>query len=119
MLLAAAAVCLWAQQFKFDFRNLESKAANSVDVSLSGATLQFAARFMDDGDAEEAQVKKLISGLEGIYVKSFKFKGSGEWSQADFDSVRNQLKSPEWSRMIGVQNTEGGENAEVHIRMEN
>ena len=113
------AACLWAQQFKFDLRNLESKAANTVDVSLSGNMLQFAAKFMDAGDPEEANIKKLISGLEGIYVKSFKFKSDGGWNQTDLDAIRNQLRAPEWSRIVGVQSSENGENAEVHVRTEN
>ena len=36
---------LAAQQFKFHLEHLEAKASDSVDVALSGATLQFAAKF--------------------------------------------------------------------------
>jgi len=117
-LLLLAAAALPAQQIKLDLRHLESKASHTVDVSLNGATLQFAAKFLSGKDPDEAKVKQLVSGIEGIYIRSFEFKREGEWSPSDLESVRNQLRAPDWSRMIGVKSTEDGENAEVFIRMD-
>jgi hypothetical protein len=105
-----------AQQFKFNLEHLESKAADSVDISLNGSTLQFAAKFLDSKDPDEAQVKKLIAGLEGIYVKTFSFKSEGVWAPADLERVRTQLRAPEWSRIIGIRSAEDGETAEVYVR---
>jgi len=110
---------LSAQQLKLNLEHLESKSSNVVDLSLNGATLQFAARFLDSKDPDEIKVKKLLSGIEGIYVKSFEFKQDHAWSQADLDNVRNQLRAPEWSRMIGFKSSEDGESAEVYVRFEN
>lgn len=114
----AATGLLPAQQIKLDLDHLASKAADSVDISLNGATLQFAARFLDGKDPDEAKVKKLILGIDGIYIRSFEFKQDGAWSQADLEGVRKQLKPPEWSRMMGFKSESEGE-AEVHIRMVN
>ncbi len=114
--LCAAAL---AQQFKFDLDRLAAKASNAVDVSLNGQTLQFAAKFLEGSDPEEAAVKKLIAGLEGIYVKSFEFRNPGEYSQADLDQVRAQLRAPEWSRAIGVKSAQEGETVDVFLHMEN
>lgn len=119
VLLLAALMPLSAQQFKFNLENLEKKASDTVDVSLNGSTLQFAAKFLDGKDPEEAKVKKLMSGIVGIYVKSFQFKAEGTWSQADLDSVRKQLHEPEWSRIVGVKSSEDRENTEVFVRTEN
>jgi uncharacterized protein DUF4252 len=113
------AALLPAQQFKFDLQHLASKSSNVVDISLNGSTLQFAARFLDGKDPDEVKVKKLLAGIEGIYIKSFEFKQDGAWSQSDLDQVRNQLRAPEWERMIGVQSKEDNENAEVFVRYEN
>ena len=113
------ALPLSAQQFKFNLEHLESKASHTVDLSLNGSTLQFAAKFLDSSDADEAKVKKLISGLEGIYIKGFSFKNPGAWSEADVEQVRKQLRAPEWSRIVGVKSAEEGENAEVYVRNEN
>lgn len=118
-LLLASAGLLAAQQFKFDFDRLSTKAANAVDISLNGSLLQFAAKFLDSKDPDEAKVKKLIVNLQGIYIRAFEFKRDNEWSPADLDSVRVQLKAPEWSKIVGVKSAEEGETAEVYVRTEN
>src|SRR4051794_4276994 len=105
---AVGAVSLWAQQFQFNLDHLAAKAAHSFDVSLNANLLQFAGRFLDGKDPDEAKVKKLIGGMEGIYVKSFSFKEPGAYTPGDIDKVRIQLKAPEWSRIVGIQSS--GEN---------
>src|SRR5260370_42452629 len=81
--------------------------------------LQFGGKFLDGKDPDEAQVKKLISRLEGIYIKRFSFKEEGGWSEADLDRVRNQLKAPEWSRIVGTTSAGDKESLEVHVRNQN
>src|SRR5262245_6782617 len=108
-LSCAAATLLFAQQFKFNLDHLASKASNAVDVSLNKSLLQLGARFLSGKDPDEAKVKSMIGGLEGIYVRAFEFDREGAWNQADLDQVRNQLKSPEWSRIVGVKSAEEGE----------
>ena len=120
LLLASwLALPLSAQQFKFNLEHLESKASNTIDLSLNGSTLQFAAKFLDGKDPDEAKVKKLIAGLDGIYIKAFEFKKEGAWSQADLDQVRSQLRAPDWTRIVGFKSAEEGESAEVYVRNEN
>jgi hypothetical protein len=119
MCLAPLATLLCAQQFKFHLEHLAAKASNSVDLNVSGATLKFAARFLDSNDPDEAQVKKLINGLEGIYIKTFEFKREGMWSESDLDEIRAQLHNPEWERMLGYKSAEDGETDEIYVRTEN
>jgi hypothetical protein len=119
LLAAGMGAVLWAQQFKFNLDHLTAKASNAVDISLSKALLQLGAKFLNTQDADEAKVKALISGLDGVYVKAFEFNKDGAWNQADLDQVRNQLKAPEWSRIVGVKSAEENENVEVHVRTEN
>jgi hypothetical protein len=118
VLLGSLASLLYAQQFKFNLDHLSAKASNVVDISLGGPLLQLGARFLDSKDPDQAAVKKMVSGLEGIYVKSFEFKMPGAWTMADLDAVRSQLKSPDWMKMVGYTSTADGENAEIYIRME-
>jgi len=115
LLAACLALPLAAQPFQFDLRHLESKATEPLDLSLTHSTLRLAARFMDDKDPEDAEVKKLIEGIEGIYIKSFDFK-DGELSKADLDRVREQLRAPEWLRTVGFKNREERDTAEVYVR---
>ena len=115
----AAAALLAAQQFQFNLDHLAAQAKQTVDISLGGAMLQFAAKFMDGNDPEEAQVKKLLNGITGIYVKSYEFKNEGAWSPVDLERVRNQLRAPQWARIVGVTSKDDGENTEVYVRSEN
>jgi len=115
---AAGVAALWGQQFQFNLDHLKDKATDHVEVSLNSNTLQFAAKFMDGKDPDEAKVKKLLSGIEGIYIRSYEFKTAGAWSPADLDKVRNQLKTPEWSKIVGVKSNEDGENIEIWLRTE-
>jgi hypothetical protein len=117
--LCAVALPLVAQQFEFHLDHLAAKASDTVDISLNGPTLQFAAKFLDGSDPDEARVKKLIASIDGIYIKNFEFKSEGAYSPGDLDNVRNQLKAPEWSRIVGVKSAEDGETAEVYVRTEN
>ena len=63
-------------------------------------------------------MKKLIAGLDGVYVKSYEFKTPGAWSPADLDAIRNRLKTPEWMKMVGYTSTEDGESADIYIHTE-
>jgi len=118
---ALAAVCVFAlalaaQQFKFNLDHLASKAAEKVELSLDANMLQLAARILSSKESDEAAVKKMLSGLQGVYIRSFDFKNDGEYSKADLEQIRAQLKAPEWSRPINV--TDEGETLEVWVRTE-
>ena len=116
---AALAATVWGQQFKFNLEHLAAKASDSVDVSLDSSLLQFAAKFFNGKDPDEAKVKKLLAGITGIYVKSFEFQHDGGYLPADLEKVRSQLKAPEWSRIIGVKSSGDNENIEIWVRNEN
>jgi hypothetical protein len=107
-----------AQPLKLNLEHLAAKASDSVDITLNGTTLQFAAKFLDAKDPDQAKVKKLIPGIDGIAIRNFEFKKDGEWSAADLESVRGQLKGPDWSRMVGYKSESDGD-AEVYIRTVN
>jgi len=92
---------------------LASLADETVDVSLDGSLLGLAARFMDDSDADEAAAKAMVSGLKGVYVKSYEFKVDGAFGAADVDRVRQQFSGPGWSRMVGVRSKK--DNADVDV----
>jgi len=118
VLLLAAVAPMMAQEFRIppSFDRLAAKAKEVVDVNLDGSLLQLAARFLSDRDADEAQVKKLVNGLKGIFVKSFEFDTRGEYTEADLESLRSQLRSPGWSRIVGVRSQRSGDNADVYLR---
>jgi len=71
-------------------------------VTLDKSMIKLAGRFLKD-EKDDEDVRKLISGLESIYVRSFQFGRDGEFSQADVEQVRSQFKGPAWGRIVGVR----------------
>ena len=115
------ALGLGAQDLKIPINidNLASKAVETVDVTLDASMLQLAGKFLSDKKPDEAEARKLIEGLKGIYVRSFEFAKPGQYSNADVEAVRAQLKAPVWARIVGVRSKREGENTDVFVRMEN
>ena len=105
-------------QFNLNLDNLAAKAKGSVDVSLDANMLQLAGRFLSSKKEDEAQVKDLVSKLKGVYVRSFEFAKEGLFSQADLQPVRDQLKGPGWSKMLGVQENSDREGVEISVKTE-
>ncbi|HEX4619898.1 MAG TPA: hypothetical protein VH135_09215, partial [Steroidobacteraceae bacterium] len=56
-----------------DFDALAAKATESVNISLDPQLLGLAAGFLDSSKPDDAATKELISGLKGIYVRSYTF----------------------------------------------
>jgi hypothetical protein len=104
--------CAWTQVLKLDHLDrLGSKAENSVNITLDSGLLNLAARFIPEDDADAAQVKKLVSALKGISVRSFEFKNAGDYTGADVDEIRVQLRDPAWKSVVEVHSkTEGDSN---------
>jgi len=107
-----------AQEIKLpaNLEKLAAKASNVVDVTLDANLLQLASRFLSDKDPEDAQVKKVIAGIKGIYVRSFEFANPGEYQASDIDPIRAQLRSAPWARIVGVRSEKNGNNAEIYVK---
>jgi hypothetical protein len=99
-------------------KKLDAKAAKSVDVNLDQSMLQFASAFLDPKDPDQAKAKKIIAGMKGIYVHSFEFDKPGGYTEQDVAAIREQLKGPEWSRIVNVRSKTEGQNTEVYFRKE-
>ena len=113
---ALSACAVYAQAL--DLKDLEklTDRAEVVEVSLDGSLLKFAAKFLSNDDPDQAKVKKLVAELKGIYVKTYEFKKEGEYSDADLAGIRSQLRSPGWSRIVGVHSKKDHDNAEIYLR---
>ncbi len=102
-------------KFPVSFGRLAQKATESVDVTLDSSLLQLASGFLSHDDPDEAHVKQLVSKLKGVYVRSFEFDKEGQYSMADVDAIKAQLKGPQWSRIVGVKSSKG-ENSDIYIK---
>ncbi len=111
---------LAAQDIKMPagFDKLAAKASEVVDVSLDGALLQLASRFLSEKDPDEAHVKRMVGGLKGIYVKSFEFDDRDQYKESDVEELRAQVRGPAWSRIVSAKSKKNGENSEIFIKTE-
>jgi len=100
-----------------DLSRLESEATEMVDISLDASLLRLAGRFMGSASAEEKAAKEILSGIGGIYVKSFSFNSENAYSKADIDKVRRQLAAPGWSRLVTVRSHRERQDVDVYMRM--
>ena len=116
-LAASLATPLAAQEIKLpvNLDKLAAKAVVSVDITLDGAMLRLAGRFLSGKNEDQSRARNLISGLESISVRSFTFAGAGQYSAADVDAVRAQVQSAPWGRVVGVKNKEG-DNVDVYFK---
>ena len=114
---ALTATAGWGQLLRFDsLERLGAKASETVNVTLDADLLHLAARFLsDEGDEDTVEIKKLVSGLRGISIRSFEFKNAGEYNDGDIESIRSQLKDSSWKRIVETRSkTEG--NSDVYLK---
>jgi hypothetical protein len=81
---------------------LADLASNVVDVTVDPAMLKLAAGFISSDKEKDAAIKGVLTGLKGVYVRSFEFDREGVYTEADVNAVREQLKAP-WTRMVNVR----------------
>ncbi|MCI0523969.1 MAG: DUF4252 domain-containing protein [Acidobacteria bacterium] len=121
LLSAFYAATAQAQEAKLQIDHLNKladKAAEVIEVTLDERLLQLAAKFLSNQNPTEAKVKEIVSGLKGVYVRVFEFEKPGEYSLGDIESIRSQLRSPGWQKIVGVYSKRGGDNVDVHLKMQ-
>jgi hypothetical protein len=110
-----------AQDAKLQIEHLNklaSKAEQVVEVTLDERLLQLAAKFLSNSNPTEARIKEIVSGLKGVYVRVFEFEKPGEYSPADIEAIRSQLRAPGWQKIVGIFSKRGGDNVDVHLKMQ-
>ena len=117
VLLVLGAATAMAQNPRIQTSQLDalaSKASETVDVNIDESLIALTAKFLSSKDDDEKKVKEIVNGLKGIYVKSFEFEAEGQYSEADLESIRSQLRNPAWSRIIKARSKKDG-SIEVYL----
>jgi hypothetical protein len=100
-----------------DFAGLAKKASQSVNISLDPPLLSLAAGILSaDSNPNDAAVKDLITGLQGVYVRSYRFDHDGAYSKADVDAVRAQLAGPGWTPLVSTHDRAARSDVDIFIR---
>jgi hypothetical protein len=100
-------------------KDLAARASDVTEVTLNRNMLDFASKFMDGKDKDQAAVRQLIQGLDGIYVRSYEFEKAGEFSMEQIESLRKSFASPEWSPMVRERERKSGETTDILVKLVN
>jgi hypothetical protein len=118
LLLAGTVATAHAQGARLQIDQLDSlanKASESIDVRLDERLMQTTLKFFSSKDPGDAEIREVLKGVKGIYVKSFTFEKEGEYSPAEVESVVSQLRGGTWSKILAVTSKKGGDNVEVYL----
>ena len=114
-LSCAAFAC--AQQ-PFDFKLLDKLGKNAketTNLTLDENTIKLGASLFggDDGDKEAKQLKDVIKGIKGIYIRSYEYAKSGMYNSADLEPVRAYFRSLNWSKILDTKSDD--DNSEIYL----
>ena len=101
-----------------EFAALADHASEVVNVTLDQRLLGMGCKFLSTEDPEQAKVKKVCTGLHGIFVRHFTFDGDFAYPKADIDKVRRQLSAPGWSQMVNVRSKKEKTDVDVYVLIE-
>src|SRR5229473_1160488 len=119
LLCGGNAITAHAQGARLQIDQLDSlanRASETVDVKLDERLMATTAKIFSGKDDED--IKEILKGLKGIYVKSFEFEKEGQYSPADVESVMSQLRGGGWSKIVGVRSKKDGDNVDVYLMMQ-
>lgn len=100
------------------FSHLQSKASEVVDITLGTWPLALASKFMEADDAESREIKKVISGIKSIVVRSYEFDSDFAYSRDDVDKVRSQLAAPGWTQLVQVRKQKQAQDVDIFAALD-
>jgi hypothetical protein len=98
-------------------KQLAERASNYTEVSLDRKMLDFASHFMNSKD--DAEGKRIVEKLNGVYVRSYEFDKPGQYTPADLDAIRHQFDTPEWSALVKTRSKGATDDADIYMKLVN
>ncbi|HET7105003.1 MAG TPA: DUF4252 domain-containing protein [Terracidiphilus sp.] len=99
-------------------KQLAARATNVTEVTLGKDMLGFAAKVMSN-EKDDAAARKLIQGLNGIYVREYEFDKPDQYSMKDVEELRRHFATPEWSPIVRTHEMKTGETTDVMVKTVN
>jgi hypothetical protein len=97
-------------------KELAARALDVSEVTLDKAMLGFAGQFIDKND----DAKKMIDGLDGIYIRSYEFAKEGAYTKEEIDQLRSYFtNSGEWHSLVKERSLKDGESSDIMVKMVN
>lgn len=100
-------------------KELAARAADVTEVTLDKNMLGFASRFMNHKDKDDPTAKRLIEGLDGIYVREYTFDKEGQVSAEEIEQLRKHFETAEWTPLVRERERKRGETTDILVKMVN
>ena len=97
------------------FDKLKEKASDVTNLTLNKNLLQLGVGFLGN-DKDAAKIKKLVEGLNGIFVKSLEFDKEGAYTKADLQQLLSEVGGPGWNLIISSDENHGQEISRIWIK---
>jgi hypothetical protein len=114
-LFVLAACAAQAQTLKIpeSFDKLAARAKDVVDIRLDANMLRMGFKPHSGKESHTAVDVKNEGKIKGGFIRSYEFEKEGEYSQADVEAVRSQLREGGWSCFVNVRNNKNGETTQI------
>jgi hypothetical protein len=100
-------------------KELAARASDVTEVTLGKNMLAFAAKIMNGKSDDDAEVRHLIQGLDGIYVREYEFDKDGQFSPDEVEQLRKYFETTEWSPIVKERQRKSGESTDVMVKLVN
>jgi hypothetical protein len=100
-------------------KELAARASDVTEVTLGKNMLGFAAKILNGKNDDDAEVRHLIEGLEGIYVREYEFDKEGQFSTDEVNQLRKYFETSEWSPIVKERERKNGESTDVMVKLVN
>jgi hypothetical protein len=114
-----AAALAQAQQQDWIPQGIESlgqNASSRTEFTLDHSMLVFASKL----DQDDEDLRRVIAGVNGVSVHSYRFPRPGMYDPEILSSVRQQYHAAGWKHMVGTHDKNGGSGAtDLWLRFEN
>ncbi|HTX42721.1 MAG TPA: DUF4252 domain-containing protein [Acidobacteriaceae bacterium] len=98
-------------------KQLAARASNYTEVTLDRKMLDFASHFMDNEN--DAEGKRIIAKLRGIYVRTYEFDKPGEYTAADLEQIRAHFESGDWSPIVKSRSKNDTDDSDIYMKTVN
>lgn len=100
-------------------KELAARASNVTEVTLGKNMLDFAAQFMSGKDEDDVEARKLIQGLDGIYVRDYEFEKDGDYTPEQLEQLRQYFETSQWTPIVRDRERKSRESTDVMVKMVN
>ncbi|MGA2049614.1 MAG: DUF4252 domain-containing protein [Terracidiphilus sp.] len=100
-------------------KELAARASDVTEVTLGKNMLAFAAKIMNGKNDDDAEIRHLIEGLDGIYVREYEFDKDGQFSPDEVNQLRKYFETSEWSPVVKERQRKTGESTDVMVKLVN